>query len=106
MKPLAQQIEKHLSPLYRANLLEAFFWMVALAYLAFAQVEGQGHFTLCPLALAGFNYCPGCGLGRAIALALQGHIGSSISMHPFGVPAILLIADRIGQIVRFNTKTL
>jgi len=34
----------------------------------------EGHLTLCPLALAGFHWCPGCGVGRSMILALHGQV--------------------------------
>ena len=49
---------------------ELFFWITALILLGTADLHDQGgaaHFTLCPLASMGFTWCPGCGIGRAIA---------------------------------------
>jgi len=41
-------------------------------------------------AAFGSGYCPGCGLTRSAALALQGQVGASLAMHPIGflVPAL------------------
>src|SRR5690606_41481389 len=53
---------------------EALFWAVALIALAFYQPAAQNHFTLCPLSNLGFDFCPGCGLGKSIAWLFKGEI--------------------------------
>jgi len=75
--------------------LEAFIWIAALIYFAASPVHSGEHFTICPLSLAGFGYCPGCGLGRSIILLLHGHVSESINMHPLAIPAVVLLSARI-----------
>lgn len=78
--------------------LELILWSAAIVLLATADT-GAGihdhHFTLCPLANMGFSWCPGCGLGRSITQLLQGNIRQSFQYHWLGIPALLLIMNRI-----------
>jgi hypothetical protein len=75
--------------------LEAFVWIAAIIYFAMSPLPSGQHFTICPLSLAGFEHCPGCGLGRAIILLLHGKVSESISMHPLAIPAMALFTARI-----------
>jgi hypothetical protein len=75
--------------------LEAFIWIAVIVYFALSPIPSGQHFTICPLSLAGFEHCPGCGLGRAIILLLHGQISESISMHPLAIPALALFTARI-----------
>lgn len=80
--------------------LEAIIWMSVILYFAVLPVPVENHFTICPLRLAGFEYCPGCGLGRSIILLLHGKITESIMMHPLGIFALSLFVARIGIVFR------
>ena len=80
--------------------LEAFIWITAIAYLEVSPVPSGEHFTICPLSLAGFEHCPGCGLGRSIILLLHGHIAESLQMHPLAVLALVVLVARIVIIIR------
>lgn len=80
--------------------LEAIIWMSVIMYFAVLPVPVENHFTICPLKLAGFEYCPGCGLGRSIILLLHGKITESIMIHPLGIFALPLFVARIGIIFR------
>ena len=75
--------------------LEAFIWLAVIIYFAASPVQFDSHFTLCPLRLAGFEHCPGCGLGRSMVLMLHGRVAESISMHPLGIFAVGIFAARI-----------
>lgn len=83
--------------------LELIFWILALVLLATANPH-QHHFSLCPLAGLGIDWCPGCGLGRSISALLHGEIKESIAFHWFGLPALLLIISRIIQLSRTGIK--
>ena len=78
-----------------AHNLEAFIWISVLLYFAFSPLPNANHFTICPLSLAGFQHCPGCGLGRSIIMLLHGHISESIANHPLGTLAITLLISRV-----------
>lgn len=62
--------------------------------------------SLCPVDRLGFDFCPGCGLGKSIAFAARGNLAASIESHPLGMFAILVIISRVGQIFyrNFNFK--
>ena len=79
---------------------EAFIWLAAIIYFAVSPVQLENHFTICPLSLAGFEHCPGCGLGRSIILFLHGRVNESWSMHPLGIPAVSILLIRIVTIIR------
>lgn len=89
---------------FRLVGLEALVWIAALFYLAFFNDPFHQHFTICPLANAGFDYCPGCGLGNSISLLLNGYIAESFNAHLLGIPAVLIIVYRIFSLVKFNLK--
>jgi hypothetical protein len=82
---------------------ELFFWVGALATLAFSSPDGH-HYTLCPLSNLGFNYCPGCGLGRSISCVFHGNIVASFEWHPLGVFAIGVIVHRIATLLKSSIK--
>jgi len=84
---------------YRGWPLELIFWVSALVVLFFGNPEAH-HLTLCPLALVGFDWCPGCGLGRSITLLLHGRLEASVAMHWLGIPATLVIVYRIYQLTK------
>jgi len=74
--------------------LELILW-VGILILLFLPMPAEQHFTLCPLQNAGFENCPGCGLGRSANFALRGEIVNSLRMHPLGIFAIIVIIFRI-----------
>jgi hypothetical protein len=74
--------------------LELLFWVGGLLVLFFMPV-GDGHVTICPLALSGMEWCPGCGLGRAIHFALHLDFHHSFHHHPLGIVAIPIIVHRV-----------
>jgi hypothetical protein len=74
---------------------EALIWTLALLGLAWFQPLNDAHFTICPLALAGFDFCPGCGLGRSISYLFHGQFSQSIQTHPLGLVAVFILVHRI-----------
>ena len=82
--------------------LELVFWILALVLLATADPDTH-HFSLCPLANLGVDWCPGCGLGRSISALFQGEVKESLNFHWFGLPALMVIVYRI---VTLSTLTI
>jgi len=80
--------------------LEAFIWIAVIILFALSPVQSGNHFTICPLKLAGFEHCPGCGLGRSLILLLHGHVSESISMHPLAIFALAVFVVRIVSVFR------
>jgi len=74
---------------------ELIFWVAAMIALAVGNPREASHFTLCPLKLMGINWCPGCGLGHSISFLFHGDIKSSFHAHWFGIPALIIIFNRI-----------
>jgi hypothetical protein len=87
--------------------LELLFWLTAIVALALSEPEVRGHiqhFTLCPLANLGIDWCWGCGLGRSITQILHGNISESLAHHWFGIPALVIIAFRMWRLVRLELR--
>jgi hypothetical protein len=84
--------------------MELLFWLLALVILFFLP-EGGGGFSFCPFSLAGFKYCPGCGIGHAIHYALRLNFHDSFFSHPMGIPAVIIIFIRLKQLLYPITKT-
>lgn len=80
---------------FMVHNLEAFIWIAAIIYFAVSPLPSGEHFTICPLSLAGFQHCPGCGLGRACILLLHAHITESFNMHPLAIFALAVLTARI-----------
>ncbi|MEO1054612.1 MAG: DUF2752 domain-containing protein [Bacteroidota bacterium] len=93
------KLKKLIRPISR----EAVIWTVALVLLAMMDTEAS-HATLCPLSNLGFDFCPGCGLGRSIAYLFQGEIYRSLSMHPLGIVAVPFFIYRIISLSIFSFK--
>ena len=79
--------------------LELIFWLTALVALALAEV-GVAHFKLCPLANLGWDWCPGCGLGRGITQVFHGNFSAAFRQHWLALPALVIIACRIIELSR------
>lgn len=75
--------------------IELMVWTGALLFLACTKTSGMSHSSLCPLQLLGFDWCPGCGLGRSIRYMLHGDPIRSFGQHWFGIPALFILIYRI-----------
>lgn len=84
--------------------LEASVWLSGLAYLLLIHSPGETHFTICPLANLGFEFCPGCGLGNSISYIFNGDIIASIHAHPLGILALIILTIRIITIIKNNWR--
>ncbi|PJJ83283.1 DUF2752 domain-containing protein [Mucilaginibacter auburnensis] len=83
-----------------SKYFELVFWIAALIALATCDPAQPSHFTLCPFKLLGISWCPGCGIGHAIAFLFKGEVAQSINAHWFGIPALGIIAWRIFTLSR------
>ena len=84
--------------------LELFFWVGSLIAILMLEPNTANHMSLCPLSQLGFDWCPGCGLGRSMNLLAHGEFSDSWSMHPLGMLAYVVIFHRIWNLVK-NLKT-
>ncbi len=80
--------------------LEAAIWLGALLALGLMDPAGGRHITLCPIAGMGFDFCPGCGLGRSISWLLHGAISESLQAHPLGIVTAVVLIGRTTQLVK------
>jgi len=83
---------------------ELAFWVAGLICLALANPTNQSHFTLCPLKLLGFKWCPGCGLGHSISFLFHGDIKNSFHAHWLGIPALGIILNRIYVLAKLRLR--
>jgi hypothetical protein len=83
-----------------SKYFELAFWTAGLIALAITDPTKQAHFSLCPLKLLGFAWCPGCGLGHSISFLFHGDIKNSLHAHWLGIPALLIILFRIYTLLR------
>ena len=71
--------------------------MFALGALAWIDPSAPTLVDLCLLKAAGITWCPGCGLGHAIAFLLEGQWSRSWEAHPLAGPALLVIVHHVTQ---------
>ena len=83
---------------------EAYIWILGLAVVAFIDPYSDGRFSVCIFKNLGFDFCPGCGLGRSVAYLARGEIAASFYAHPLGVPAVAVLMHRILQLVRNSLR--
>ena len=83
--------------------LETFMWIGALVYLVFIDPYKIQHYSLCLFNNLGIDFCPGCGIGRSIAMIYHGDILQSLQMHPLGLFALIIICLRIYKLLKIET---
>ena len=79
---------------------EALIWCAGLLVLAFSNPDTQTHFSICPLYNLGFDFCPGCGLGKSISLLFHGELIRSFAAHPLGIFAVIVLSYRIFRLTK------
>lgn len=84
--------------------LEALAWLSALLYLSIINPYEPKHINLCLFSIAGIENCPGCGIGRSIAMIFRGDLLGSFESHLLGIPALILILKRIYDITKSIIK--
>jgi hypothetical protein len=89
---------------WRVIGLEASVWLSGLVYLLLIHSTGETHFTICPLANLGIEFCPGCGLGNSISYIFKGDFIASIHSHPLGILALIILTIRIITIIKNNWR--
>jgi hypothetical protein len=78
--------------------IELVAWITGLLLLALADPT-QHHFTLCIWHHLGFDFCPGCGLGRSVAYLFRLDLAASWQQHPLGIFAIIVLFVRIKNLL-------
>ena len=85
--------------------LEAITWIMGLSLLLLLDPASDNHVTLCPFANLGFDFCPGCGLGRSIAFLFRAEFFKSFQTHPLGLFAVIILTYRIFQLLKQYFKS-
>ncbi|HEY0653066.1 MAG TPA: DUF2752 domain-containing protein [Chryseosolibacter sp.] len=80
-------------------------WLAGLFLLAIINPQSETHITICPFANLGFEFCPGCGLGRSIAFLFRGEFLQSFQSHPLGFFAVIILSYRIFQLLKQHIKS-
>lgn len=93
------------APFLKHFPLEAVAWLTALIFLAVYAPSRDTHFTLCPLATRGLDFCPGCGLGRSISCLFHGQVMESFNAHPLGIFAVIVLTLRITRLINKHLTT-
>lgn len=78
---------------------EAIIWVTGLILLATLDTGGN-HLSLCPLKNAGYEFCPGCGLGTSISRVFHGEFYASLQAHPLGIFAVVILSFRIVNLTK------
>ncbi|MBU2490995.1 MAG: DUF2752 domain-containing protein [Bacteroidetes bacterium] len=85
---------------FRQIPLEAYMWGAALIYLFLIDPYKTQHYSLCMFNNLGIEFCPGCGIGRSIAMIFHGDFIHSFQMHPIGLFALIIISARIYKLFK------
>jgi len=75
-------------------------WMAGLVAMACMNPDGTHLISLCPLDALGGSFCPGCGLGHAVAYLARGAVVDSIQAHPLGIPAVVVLLVHVVRLLR------
>lgn len=85
-------------------LTEILLWITGVGAMAAMNPVGNHLFSFCFFSLIVENFCPGCGLGHAIAYLFRGELMASWEAHPLGIPAIAILLWRCRQLLRWHFK--
>lgn len=94
-----------LKNIYSKIPIELLFFSGGLIFLYFIN-PNKTHASICPLAYLGFDFCPGCGLGRSLFYLMHFQFQQSWAMHPLGFLSFFVITYRVYTLTRniFNQK--
>lgn len=99
-----KRVKNKLTKIYYHLPLEAFIWISGLVMLAFYHPGEDQHVSLCLFNAMGLKFCPGCGLGRSMALFMHGEFYGSLQIHPLGPFALGILIHRIYQLIKNYIK--
>lgn len=84
---------------YSLYLPELYLWLTGLITLALMQPDGKHLFSFCAFSYF-TDWCPGCGLGHAIAYLVRGELMASWEAHPLAMPVIAMLSWRCMELLR------
>lgn len=90
---------KELSQRLQPFPLELILWIGSIIAILTINPYSDS-FSLCPLHNLGLDWCPGCGLGRAMNLLARGEFKASWEMHPLASLAYGVIFHRIWILIK------
>lgn len=73
---------------------EPIIWTVVL-FMLFFWTPADNEPSLCLFRFAGFQYCPGCGIGHSIHYALHLNFSEAWQHHFAGIPATIVMLFKI-----------
>lgn len=81
------------------NYFEIAAFSTGLLLLALMDPEAANGPSLCIFDQLGIPFCPGDGLGHAIAFIFDGEFYKSFNANVLGGPAIIILVGRIGYLL-------
>jgi len=105
LQSAAEKFKNTLRHVYREPGFEPFIWIGAFIFLAIHNPYTQTDFTFCPFKNLGFNYCPGCGLGRSVSFLLHGDLIRSFRTHVLGIPATIILTFRTFSLLGISIRS-
>lgn len=79
--------------------VEAFVWTGGIVLMALADPTREALLEVCVIKLAGFAWCPGCGLGHAVGFLVRGQFAEAISSHPLVIPVLAVLIVRVVTLI-------
>ena len=91
---------------FNKNFFLHFEWIALLTgLLLMAYMDPfSNSVSYCIVDRLGFDFCPGCGLGKSISHTFRGDLSASLEAHPAGIFAIFIILGRVFSIFHRNHK--
>ncbi|TYP95174.1 Protein of unknown function (DUF2752) [Fodinibius salinus] len=81
------------------NYFEIAAFSMGLLLLVLMDPEAANGPSLCLFDQLGIKFCPGDGLGHAIAFIFEGEFYKSFNSNALGGPAIVILVGRIGYLL-------
>ena len=73
---------------------EATLWIVGIMLVVIPDPSLERTWTLCIFDWIGLSFCPGCGLGHAVAYLFRGELMLSLQAHLLGIPVVVVLLGR------------
>ncbi len=73
---------------------EALVWIGGLVVISLPDPTIVRSWSLCVFDLLGITFCPGCGLGHAVAFLVRGELELSLASHPLAIPVVIVLLGR------------
>jgi hypothetical protein len=74
---------------------EGVVWFVGLIAVSVPDPTIERTWSLCLFDMLGITFCPGCGLGHAVAFLMRGEWALSFASHPLAIPTVAILVGRV-----------